>query len=68
MLTSGMTATNGRSSIRATCASETAVDPEDASMIVVSGPIQPLTSAYMNSERASRCLRLPVGWVDSSLR
>ena len=29
---------------------------------------QPLHSAYRNSERASRCFRLPVGWVDSSFR
>src|SRR5262249_16114132 len=29
---------------------------------------RPFVSAYRNSERASRCLRLPVTCVDSSLR
>ena len=38
----GMTATNGRPSSRAKYASETAVEPEDASMTVVPSPIQPL--------------------------
>ena len=37
-------------------------------MIVVPSRIQPLHSPYRNSDRASRCLRLPVGWVDSSLK
>ena len=37
-------------------------------MIVVSGPMVPLQSPNRNSDRASRCLRLPVGWTDSSLR
>lgn len=37
-------------------------------MIVVPSPIQPLHNPYRNRERASRCLRLPVMWVDSSLR
>ena len=59
---------NGSPSIAAKYASDTAVDPDDASMIVVSSPIQPLHSAYRNSDRASRCLRLPVMWVVSSFR
>jgi hypothetical protein len=37
-----MTATNGRPSSRAKYASETAVEPLEASTIVVPGPIQPL--------------------------
>ena len=41
----GITATNGSPSSRAKYASETAVEPEDASMTVVPGPIQPLHSA-----------------------
>ena len=36
--------------------------------MVVPSPIQPLHSPKRNSERASRCFRLPVRWVDSSLR
>lgn len=64
----GITATKGTSSIRANQVSLTAVDPLDASTAVVPGPIQPLHRACRNSERASRCLRLPVRWVDSSLR
>ena len=36
---------NGKPSIAAKYASETAVDPDDASMIVVFSPIQPLHSA-----------------------
>ena len=40
----------------------------DASTIAVSSHIQPLHSPYRNSDRASRCLRLPVGWLDSSFR
>ena len=64
----GITAMNGRPSIRAKYASETAVEPEDASTTVVRGPIQPLQSAYRKSERASRCLSEPVGCDDSSLR
>ena len=35
---------NGSPSIRAKYASETAVEPDDASTIVVLGPIQPLQS------------------------
>ena len=42
--------------------------PLDASTIVVPSRIQPLTRPKRNSERASRCLRLPVRWVDSSFR
>ena len=49
-------------------ASDTAVDPLDASMTVVSERSQPLHSAYRNSERASRCLSEPVTCVLSSLR
>lgn len=63
-----MTAMNGSPSIRAKYASETAVEPEDASTIVVCGPIQPLHRPYRKSERASRCLSDPVGCTDSSLR
>ena len=44
------------------------MEPDDASTTVVPSPIHPLHSAYRNSERASRCLRLPVMWVVSSLR
>jgi hypothetical protein len=35
---------------------------------VVPSSIHPLHSAYRNYERASRCLRLPVMWIVSSLR
>ena len=41
----GITAMNGRPSIRAKYASDTAVEPDDASMIVVPSQIQPLHSA-----------------------
>jgi hypothetical protein len=64
----GMTAMNGSPSRRAKYASDTAVEPEDASMTGVSSTIQPLQSAYRNRDRASRCFSEPVGWVDSSLR
>ena len=64
----GITATNGSPSRAAKYASDTAVEPEDASTTVVPSPIQPLHSAYRNNERASRCLRLPVMCVVSSLR
>lgn len=37
-----MTAMNGRSSSRAMCASLMAVEPLEASVTVVPGPIQPL--------------------------
>src|SRR6516165_540426 len=37
-------------------------------MIVVPSWIWPLQRAYRNRDRASRCLREPVGCVDSSLR
>jgi hypothetical protein len=63
-----MTAMNGRFSIRAKYASDTAVDPDDASMTGVPSQIQPLHRAYRNKLRASRCLSEPVGWVDSSFR
>ena len=68
LVDAGMTATNGSPSIRANHASLTAVDPLEASTTVVPSVICPEHSPYRNSERASRCLRLPVGWVDSSLR
>lgn len=64
----GITATNGSSNSRAKYASLTAVEPLDASMIVVVGPTQPLHSAYRKSDRARRCFSDPVGWTDSSLR
>src|SRR5471032_526587 len=59
---------NGRPSSRAKYASEIAVDPLEASITGAPGLSQPLHSAYRNSERASRCFRLPVGWLDSSLK
>jgi len=49
-------------------ASEIAVLPLDASITGVPCSIQPLHSAYRNSERASRCFKLPVGCTDSSLK
>ncbi|CAI8783778.1 hypothetical protein EMIT0357P_10548 [Pseudomonas marginalis] len=64
----GITAMNGTPSSRAKYASEIAVEPLDASMTGAPGLSQPLHSAYRNSERASRCFRLPVGWLDSSLK
>ena len=63
-----MTATNGRPRNRAKYASETAVEPVDASTIVVPAVIQPLHRPYRKSERASRCLSDPVGCTDSSFR
>lgn len=45
LVDAGITATNGRPSSRAKYASDTAVDPLDASMIVVSAWIQPFASA-----------------------
>jgi len=68
LVPAGITATNGRWSSRAKYASLTAVEPLEASTTVLSGPIHPLHSACRNSDRASRCLRLPVGCTDSSLR
>src|SRR4051812_45176947 len=68
LVPAGITATNGSPSIRAKYASLTAVDPEDASTIVAPSRIQPLHSAYRNSDRASRCLSEPVGCTDSSFR
>ncbi len=64
----GITATNGRPSMREKYASLTAVEPLEASMTVVEGPIQPLARPYRNSDRARRCLSDPVGCTDSSLR
>ena len=45
-----------------------AVEPLEASTTVVPSCSQPLHSACRNRLRASRCLRLPVGWLDSSFR
>ncbi|MCY1185106.1 hypothetical protein D9M73_258570 [compost metagenome] len=59
---------NGKPSMRAKYASEIAVEPLEASMTGAPGLSQPLHSAYRNSDRARRCLRLPVGWLDSSLK
>src|SRR5690606_4337465 len=64
----GITAMKGRARRRAQEAPDTAVEPLEASITVLPSRSQPLASAYRNSERASRCLRLPVGWLDSSLR
>ena len=59
----GITATKSRPSSLAKYASLTAVEPDDASTTVVPSVTQPLQIAYRNSDRASRCLRLPVMWV-----
>ena len=64
----GTTAMKRKPSIFAKYASDTAVDPDEDSITVVSGPIHSLHSAYRNSDRASRCLRLPVGCELSSFR
>ena len=64
----GITAVNGSPSNRAKYASDTAVDPDDASTTGVPSVIQPLQMANRNSDRASLCFRLPVGGVDSSLK
>ena len=64
----GITAMNGTPVSRAKYASETAVEPLDASITGRPGRIQPLHSPYRNSERARRCFKLPVGCVDSSFR
>ncbi len=45
LVVEGITAMNGRPSRAAKYASDTAVDPDDASMTVVCSPIQPLHSA-----------------------
>src|SRR5699024_508509 len=63
-----MTATNGTPMSRAKYASLTAVEPLDASMIVVSGPIHPLHKPNKNSDLARRCFKLPVGCTDSSFK
>ena len=68
LVVDGITATNGRPSRRAKYASETAVEPLDASTIVDASVIRPLQSPYRNRERASRCFSDPVGWTDSSFR
>lgn len=64
----GITATNSRPSSFAKYASLMAVEPDEASTTVVPSVTQPLQMAYRNSDLARRCLRLPVMWVDSSLR
>jgi hypothetical protein len=56
-----MTATYGSSRNRAKYASEMAVEPLEATTIVVRSLIHPLHSPYRNSERARRCLSDPVG-------
>ena len=68
LVDAGITAMNGRPRKRAKYASDTAVDPLDASTMVVSSRIQPLQRPYRKSERASRCLSEPVGCTDSSFR
>jgi hypothetical protein len=68
LVDAGMTATNGNPSRRAKYASDTAVEPLEASTMVVSGPIHPLQRPYKNNDRARRCLSEPVGWTDSSFR
>ncbi len=45
LVEAGITAMNGRPSIAAKYASETAVEPDDASITVVSSQIHPLHSA-----------------------
>jgi hypothetical protein len=57
----GITAVNGKPSRRANQASEIAVLPEEASTTGWPPAVRPLHNAYRNSERARRCLRLPVG-------
>ena len=64
----GITATKGSPSRRANHASEIAVLPEEASTTVCPARRRPLHNAYRNSERASRCLRLPLGCAASSLK
>ncbi len=64
----GITAMNGTPINAAKYASEMAVEPLDASTTGRPGRIHPLHRACRNSDRASRCFRLPVGWVDSSFR
>src|SRR5690606_41156051 len=49
----GITATNGSPSRRAKYASDTAVEPLEASTTVLPACSQPLASAYRNSERRS---------------
>ncbi|GAA4909245.1 hypothetical protein GCM10023223_29000 [Stackebrandtia albiflava] len=68
LVVAGMTAVKGRPSRDAKYASETAVEPLDASTTGVPSVIHPLHNAYRNSDLASRCFRLPVGCTDSSLR
>jgi hypothetical protein len=50
LVEAGITAMNGRPNNAAKYASDTAVDPDDASTTVVSSPIQPLHSAQRNSD------------------
>src|SRR5690606_6357562 len=51
----GITATNGGPSRLAKYASDTAVEPLEASTTMLPECSQPLASAYRNSDRASRC-------------
>src|SRR5699024_8398790 len=64
----GITAIKGKPRRRAKYASLTAVEPDEASIILVPLSSHPLHSAYTNRERANRCFKLPVGCLDSSLR
>lgn len=63
-----MTATKSSPSSRAKYASDTAVDPLDASTSVAPSAMSPLDSPKSNNERVSRCLSEPVGCTDSSFR
>src|SRR5699024_12280799 len=62
------TAMNGTPMSCAKYASDTAVEPLEASTTGRPGRIHPLHRAWRNRERASRCLSDPGGWLDSSLR
>src|SRR5690606_33626390 len=64
----GTTVMKSSPSMRAKYASETAVEPLEASTSVVPSWMRPLTRPYSSSERARRCLSEPVGCTDSSLR
>src|SRR6185312_7209947 len=64
----GITAMKCKPSMRANHASEMAVLPDEASTTVWPSRRRPLHSAYRYNERARRCLRLPLGWLASSLK
>src|SRR5699024_6401463 len=61
------TAMNGTPMSCAKYASDTAVEPLEASTTGRPGRIHPLHRAWRNRERASRCLSDPVGCVVASL-